>query len=184
MQKPAVAKEPLLDTGKRWKARLIVGFIMLALAFISLFIMEIQHAAYWVFTCIMSAIDAVLCVWLVWYLKRQGTPFLANSWHITLHWIGLIAAVYLIAVFIKRGIVSHQEAGLFTLLLLALTLYLAGIYTDIIFLLIGVALGILTTGVILVKAYVWLIMIPIILLTALIIFFIVSRDRKKLDNEI
>lgn len=70
------------------------------------------------------------------------------------------------------------------MLLLALTLYLAGIYTDIIFLLIGVALGILTTGVILVKAYVWLIMIPIILLTALIIFFIVSRDRKKLDNEI
>ena len=43
MQKPAAAKEPLLDTAKQWKARLVVSFIMLAPAFISLFIMEIQN---------------------------------------------------------------------------------------------------------------------------------------------
>ena len=176
-------KEPS-PAGKRWKARLVVSLIMLALAFVSLVILKIQYNAYWVFTCIMAAIDAILSIWLVWYVKRNdGSSFPGNMWHLILHWIGLIAVMYLIAVFINRGVISHAEAGLFALLILALTLYLAGIYTDTTFMLIGITLAILAAGTILVKAYLWLVMIPVIIVVALIIFVIVARDRRKTLTE-
>ena len=176
-------KEPF-PTGKRWKARLVVSLIMLALAFVSLVILKIQYNAYWVFTCIMAAVDAILSIWLVWYVKRNdGSSFPGNMWHLILHWIGLIAVMYLIAVFINRGVISHAEAGLFALLILALTLYLAGIYTDTTFMLIGITLAILAAGTILVKAYLWLVMIPVIIVVALIIFVIVARDRRKTLKE-
>lgn len=165
---------------KRWKARLIVSLVMLVLALISLIMMEIHQNAYWVFTCIMAAIDAVLCIWLVWYVKRHdGTSFPGNLWHMILHWIGLLAILYLITAFVSRGTLDVTEAGLIALMVLALTLYLAGIYTDTTFMLIGITLAILAAGTILVKAYLWLIMIPVIVVVAIILFLMINRDRRK-----
>lgn len=168
-------------SSKRRKARLVVSLIMLALAFVSLIIMGL-HKAYWVFTCIMAGVDAVLSIWLVWYVRRNrndGPTFPGNLWHMILHWIGLVAVMYLIAVFINRGVISHTEAGLFALLVLALTLYLAGIYTDTTFMLIGFVLALIAAGAILISAYLWLVMIPVIVIVALIIFVIVTRDKRK-----
>lgn len=162
----------------RWKARLSVSIIMLGLAFITLLVMKIHPRAYWLFTCIMAGIDAILCIGLVWFIKRQNpNAFAINIWHMVLHWLGFIATIYLITVFIRHGVITEVDAGLFSLIILALTLYLAGIYTDTIFILIGITLAILATGTILLKAYLWLIMIPIIVIAALIIFAIVHRDR-------
>jgi hypothetical protein len=165
---------------KRWKVRLVVSLIMLILAFITLIVMKIRPSAYWLFNCIMAGIDAILCVWLVWYVKRrESKPFTANLWHMILHWIGFIAVIYLITVFIHHGIVSELDAGLYTLIVLAFTLYLAGIYTDSIFILIGITLAIIAAGAILLKAYLWLIMIPVIVIVALIIFAMVTFDHRK-----
>lgn len=171
------AHEP--PRSKCWKARLVVSLIMLALAFISLIIMGL-HKAYWIFTCIMAGADAVLSIWLVLYVRRNDrNKFPGNLWHMILHWIGLVAVMYLIAVFINRGVISHTEAGLFALLALALTLYLAGIYTDTTFMLIGLVLALMAAGTILIAAYLWLVMIPVIVIVALIIFVIVTRDKRK-----
>lgn len=169
------------NSSNRWKARFVVSLIMLALAFVSLIIMGL-HKAHWVFTCIMASADAVLSIWLVWYVRRNqesDTKFTGNLWHMVLHWIGLIAVMYLIAVFINRGVISHTQASLFVLLVLALTLYIAGIYTDTIFMLIGLMLTLMVAGVVLITAYLWLVMIPIIVIVAFIIFLIVTRDRRK-----
>jgi len=168
-------------SSKRWKARLIVSLIMLALAFVSLIIIGL-HKAYWIFTCIMAGADAILSIWLVWYVRRnqtKGPPFPGKLWHMILHWIGLIAVMYLIAVFINYGVISHTEAGLFALLVLALTLYLAGVYTDTIFMLVGFVLALMAAGTILITTYLWLVMIPIIVIVALFIFVIVTRDKRK-----
>ena len=62
---------------------------------------------------------------------------------------------------------------------LALTLYLAGIYTDTTFMLIGLVLALMAAGTILIAAYLWLVMIPVIVIVALIIFVIVTRDKRK-----
>lgn len=168
-------------SSKRWKARLVVSLIMLALAFVSLIIIGL-HKAYWIFTCVMAGADAVLSIWLVWYVRRtrsNESPFPGKLWHMILHWIGLIAVIYLIAVFINYGVISHTEAGLFALLVLALTLYLAGIYTDTIFMLVGFVLALMAAGTILITTYLWLVMIPVIVIVALFIFVIVTRDKRK-----
>ena len=165
-------------SGKRWKARLMVSFIMLLLAFLSLILMEIHQATYWIFTYIMAGIDALLSIWLVWYLKA------GRVWRVILHWMGLIAVMYLMAIFVDRGVVSQTEAGLFALVVLAFALYLAGIYTDIIFILIGMTLAILALGIILLKSYLWLIMVPVIVIAAIIIVVIVIRDRRKVMDDV
>jgi hypothetical protein len=168
-------------TSKRWKARLVIGLIMLALAFITLLVMKIRPSAYWLFTCVMAGIDAILCVWLVWYVKRQdGSRFVGNLWHMILHWIGFIAVIYLITIFIHYGAISEVDAGIYTLIVLALTIYLAGIYTDAIFILIGVTLAIMAMGTILIKTYLLLVMIPVIVIVALIIFVMLAQERKSL----
>ncbi len=171
--------------GKRWKARLVVSSIMLILAFISLFIIE-THRVYWIFTYVMAGVDALLAIWLVWYVRRNdAASFPGNLWHMILHWLGLVAALYILAVFVDRGAVSQPEAAWFALILLSLTLYLAGIYTDTTFMLIGVTLAILAVGSLLIKAYLWLIMVPILIIVALIILVMVTRDRRKnsVDSE-
>ena len=156
---------------------------MLVLAFINWLLIEI-HQAYWVFTYLMAGIDAILSVWLVWYVQRhQATPFPGNLWHMILHWIGLVAVMYLIAVFVNRGAITPSEAALFALLVLALTLYLAGIYTDTTFMLIGIILAVLAAGTVLIKSYLWLVMIPLLIIAALIILVMVTRDRQKSDDE-
>lgn len=178
-EQDAMSSHPTPST-KRWKARVIVSLIMLILAFITLLVMKIHPSAYWLFNCIMAGIDAILCVWLVWYVKRHGSKtIIGNLWHMILHWIGFIAVIYLITVFIHHGIISELDAGLYTLVVLAFTLYLAGVYTDTIFILIGIALALMAAGAILLKAYLWLVMIPVIVIIALIIFVMVTIDHRK-----
>ncbi len=169
-------------SGKRWKARLVVSLIMLILALVSLLIIEI-HRAYWIFVSIMSGVDALLAIWLVWYVQRnEASPFPGNLWHMILHWIGLVATLYLIALFVERGVISQTEAALFALILLALTLYLAGIYTDTTFMLIGITLAIMAGGSILIKSYLLFVMVPVMIIVAFIILVMVTRDHQKQSN--
>ncbi|WP_304985632.1 hypothetical protein [Coxiella-like endosymbiont] len=79
-----------------------------------------------------------MCVACVVHLRYHDKIFPTNAWHMVLHWTGLIAAIYLISVFVSRGIVNNREVELFILIILALDLYLTGhLYTGIIFILIG-----------------------------------------------
>lgn len=162
---------------KRWKARLTVSLTMLTLALVSLIIMGL-HRAYWIFTYLMAGADALLCIWLVWYVKRNdGSRFPGNLWHMVLHWVGLAVVLYLIGLCINRGVISPTEAGLFSLLVLALTLYLAGIYTDTTFVLVGLVLALMAAGTVLIKPYLWMVMVPIIVIVGLLIFLMITRDR-------
>ena len=63
--------------------------------------------------------------------------------------------------------------------LLALSVFLAGVYTDPMFLLIGITLGIFAVGAAMVQAYLSVIMIPVITIVALIIYVILHIQRKR-----
>ena len=73
------------------------------------------------------------------------------------------------------------QAGLMCVTLLALSVFLAGVYTDPIFLLIGITLGIFSAGAAMVQAYLSVIMIPVIIIAALIIYVILHIQRKRAD---
>jgi len=173
---------------KRWKARLVVCGIMLVLAIIGLIIMNIHQNTYWMYSRIMAVIYGLLSIWLFWYLNRgEHKVHTSTIWHQILHWIGLIIAMYITSTFVNSGVVSSIQAGLFTLTLLALTVFLAGVYTDSAFMLIGIVLGIFAIGASLVEAYLSIIMIPVIIIAAIAIFFLIHhqkrRDLKKSEQQ-
>lgn len=177
-------------TAKRWKARLIVSLTMLALAFVGLMIMDLHPRSYWVFSQIMAGLYAVLSLWLFWYLHRGEHKVHGSTiWHQLLHWLGLLLAVYITSIFVSTGVMASVQAGLMTLTLLALTIFLAGVYTDTSFMLIGITLAIFAAGAALVQAYLSALMIPVILLAALVIYIMLHREKKhtevntKIDDE-
>lgn len=165
---------------KRWKARLIVCISMLALAFIGLIIMDVHSASYWLYSRIMAVIYAILSIGLFWYLNRKQHKINSSTiWHQLLHWLGLLGAIYLVDIFVRTGIMGSTEAGLASLTLLALTIFLAGIYTDIAFILIGLTLGIFAAGAALIEAYLSVIMVPVILIAGLIIYLLLHKEKRK-----
>ena len=145
--------------------------------------MDIHSRAYWLYSQALSVIYALLSLWLFWYLNRDDGRFTRSTiWHQILHWAGLMVALYLVTVFVRAGIMGALTAGVVTMTLLALTIYLVGIYSDIIFVLIGVTLGILAYCLAYFQAYLSVIMIPVIVVAGGAIFFIVHRERLKAEQ--
>lgn len=172
--------EHLIHLNKRWKARLIVCGIMLVLAFVGLLIMDLHARSYWFYSRVMAILYAGLSLWLFWYLNRGKHKVHSSTiWHHLLHWVGLLFSIYLISIFVQTGMLASNQAGLVTLTLLALTIFLVGVYTDGSFMLIGVTLAIFAAGAALIEAYLSVLMIPVILLAGLIIFIMLHHERKR-----
>ena len=165
---------------KHFKARLCVFIIMLSAGFVGLLIMDIHHKSFWLYSQVISVLFAALSIWLYWYLDRTpNTSMLATIWHQILHWVGLLILVYLTSFFVSTGVMGTTQAGLMCLSLLALSVFLAGVYTDPIFMLIGITLAVFAVGAAMVQAYLSLLMTPIILVVAIIIYITLHFQRKK-----
>lgn len=164
----------------RLKARIAVCGIMLALAFIGLIVMDVHPKSYWLYCRLMSLAYAILSLWLFWILNRNGkTSFSSTFWHQLAHWTGLVASLYLVSLFVNSGIIGSMQAGLVTLTLLALTIFLAGVYSNISFVLIGITLGVFAAGAALVEAYLSVMMIPVVLIAGVMIYYLAHREKKK-----
>lgn len=165
---------------RRWRARLLVCIIMLFLAVVCIGLVDLHSAGYWFYSKVLSVSYAVLSIGLFWYLNRGNQAFNKTTiWHQLLHWAGLLVALYLVGLFVKSGVMNSLSAGIVTLTLLALTIYLIGVYSDITFIFIGITLATLAYCLTYVQAYLAVIMIPVILLSATIIFFIVHHEKHK-----
>ena len=117
---------------KIWKARLIISIIMLVLALIGLIIIDMHSHSYWFYTQVMSCIYAILSLWLFWYVHyKQQALKVATIWHQILHWLGTLLLIYLTSLFINTGMMGTTQAGLMTLSMLALSIFLCGVYTDL-----------------------------------------------------
>lgn len=165
---------------KRWKARLFVCVIMLFLAVVNIAFINFHFTGYWFYSQVLSVSYAILSIWLFWYLNRGNHQFSRSTvWRQIFHWIGLLAALYLIDLFVRSGIMSTLSASLVTLMMLALTIYLVGVYSDLTFVFIGIMLAIFVYCLAYVQAYLSIIMIPVILVAAFVIFFIVHHEHRK-----
>lgn len=151
-----------------WKMRLMVGLIMLGLSFIGLIVSDIRHNGAWNYWRMMVPVYAILCIFLSWYLRsRRKIMTVATIWHELAQWFGLILAVYLISTFVNIGLMGRFEAGLVVLTLLALTIFIAGIYVETTFILIGLLLGIFAAGAAVLAAYIYTIMLPLTVAVAI-----------------
>jgi len=121
------------------KVPLIASAVMIFLAIVGVGFTIGNFAIAKSFWIALMPIYGVLCIVTVYY-HHEGV----NPWMIVrqvLHWLGIGAAIYLDLVFLRgAGEQTSIAAGLSSLLLLALGCYLAGVYVEWLFALVGVFL--------------------------------------------
>lgn len=166
-----------------WKARLIVGIIMLALAFFGMAITDIRRSGGWHYWEWIVLIYAILSLWLSWYIKRTTqviTPI--TLWHEILHWSGAIASIFLVSYLVHLGTTSRFVAGMFELIILALTLFFAGIYIESTFMIIALVLAIFAILTAVLAQYVYFFIIPIIVVAVVANVVMVWLSHRKFKN--
>jgi hypothetical protein len=165
---------------KNFKARLIIAALMLALAFICLILLDFHSHAFWFYIKIMCGCYAILSIWLNWFVNRNNRAMtIISIWHQILHWIGLLIMIYIVSTLVSSGMLNSSQAAMVTLILLAFSIFIAGVYTDATFMLIGLTLSAFAIGAALVKSYAPLILSPIIAIAALAILLLLYLQRRK-----
>ncbi len=163
-----------------WKARIFVGIIMLTLAFLGMAITDIRSAGGWDYWKWMVLIYAALALWLSWYIKKeQKTVTPVFIWHEVLHWVGLICAIFLVSHLVHIGTISRFVAGIFQLILLSLALFIAGVYIETTFIVIGLVLGVFAWMTAELVQYVYVFIIPIVIFAAAINIIVVWLAHKR-----
>ena len=162
------------------KVPLIVVLVMLLLGFIGVVLTDVLKDGAWQFWRILTVIYALLSLALNAYLrKKQWRTKVYHFWHELWHWIGLILCISVISFLVKIGLISRFLAGLEILILLALSTYLIGVYIEVIFIPVGILLGIFAVAIAFFEQYLYAIAIPLILITAGIIFWIVHKASRE-----
>ena len=173
-----------MQTRHPWKARLGVGIIMLFLAFLGMVITDIRQSGGWDYWKWVVPVYALLALWLSWYVRQKMqilTPITLG--HEVLHWLGVIAAVFMVSFFVHLGIISRFIAGIFDLTLLSLGVFLAGVYIEATFIFIGIVLGLLAVMSAFVVQYLYAVMVPILLGGFIIIAIMVWMSHQKMKQE-
>lgn len=162
-----------------WRSRLIVGLFMLILAFVGLIITDISKEGAWEYWRAMTPIYALLSIGLSLHLRKNTDISIKTEiWQEILHWSGLIGSVYLISSFVNMGFIGRFEAGLVILVLLSLATFLAGIYHDFLFFIIGLVLASFSLGAAFLNEYLWSIMLPLTLVAGIVMAYMVYRNFK------
>ncbi len=163
-----------------WIARLGVTAIMLLLAFVGMVVTHVKATGGWDYWKWVGVVYALLALWLSWYMKRQTqtvAPF--TILHEVVHWVGVIGSIFVVGTYVEIGIISRYAAGLFDLTLLSLGIFLAGIYIEKTFIAIGLVLALLAIFTAFINQYLYLLMIPLILLSAIAIGISIWHSHKK-----
>ncbi len=175
--------DPIQNNNTAFKTRLITASIMLMLGFIGVFITDIKKDGAWHYWQFLAVVYAALSLALNWHLKRKGwKTTLLTIWHEIAHWVGLMAAIFVASYFVSIGLVGRFEASLLTLLLLALATYLAGIYIESTLIFVGIALGVLGACIAFLDAYLYNVLLPITIVTAIILVLMIRYSHKKSTN--
>jgi hypothetical protein len=167
-----------------WKIRLGVSVTLLVLSFIGMIITDFIPEFALTYWSIMIPVFALLCLWMSWIDYHDKRKFEGITlWHELLHWIATLVAVYMVAVFVRAGFMSNVIAGLFVLMLLALSIFIAGIYIDFTFILIGILLGLFAVATVLFFKYLFIITIPLSVAVLITLFYFYWRRKKKPKTE-
>jgi len=167
-----------------WKARLGVGITMLLLAFIGMVTTDLHASGTFSYWKWVVPVYALLALWLSWYIRRQQeTLSPITLGHEFLHWVGVIAAVFLVSYFAHLGSISRFVEGIFDLTILSLGIFLAGVYIETTFLFIGLVLGIFAFLSATVVQYLYAFLVPILIGAALVLALMVWIAHKKAKNQ-
>lgn len=166
-----------------WKTRLISSLILIVLAFLGLILTDVEKDGGWFYWRFITPFYAVVSLYLSWYLRtKKHAVHMTTIWKDIFHWVGLILSVYLVSRFVSIGIMGRFEAGLIVLSMLALTTFLAGIYIEITFVVIGLLLGFFAYGIAFLDQYLYAIMVPLIVFVVVFIFILIYHKKRKIEK--
>lgn len=162
-----------------FRARFYTGLFLFILAFIGLVITDVHHNggfSYWRYVVPLFAISGLF---LSWYLRHKNQSHsVAFIWHELLHWAGLLLAVYLVSELLRVGLLSRFAASLVILTMLALALFLAGIYIELTFLVLGLVIGGFVVVIAFLTEYLYVVSIPLVIIGIALLFFLARKKKK------
>jgi len=124
---------------------------------------------YWLWMAPVFGIVSTLAAW--GRAQRRGEPVGRIVPTQIVHWLGVVGAVWLIYALLVFGRMTNEAAGSATLIVLALSAFLAGVYADWRLSVLGIILGLASVGFAYVES-VALIIVPLlgIALIALVLY--------------
>ena len=176
-----MADTPLPETRRidAWRPAFdaIIGGVMLLLAFIGVAASDVSRGSqiYW---SALAVVFCLLCVALDWIHEPRGSAWAGPTLRTALHWLGVLAALELVFIFIGAGRLTNADTGLFNGVVLALGTYTCGVYANWRLSVIGIALGLGTAAVAYVEQYLWILFFLALLSLAGIFFVTRWRYRR------
>jgi hypothetical protein len=163
-----------------WKTRFIIGLLIILISFVGLVVSSFSQNAAWDYWRIAAIVFAVLSLFLSWYVKKASHLFTWKKlFQELLHWVALLLGVFLFSLFVDAGMMGKFEAGISILTILAITLFIAGVYIDTSFFLSGIALGLFSAGSAYLAFYLYKVMLPIAVLAIILLFLLVYFKRAR-----
>jgi hypothetical protein len=152
----------------------IVIIVLIALSIIGIGITDFPPADSYKYWVAMVPIFCGACLILEWSRVRgkgyKWTTILRTQ---LLHWVGLLVAVRLVFEMMHKGRLDNENTGLVILLLLAFSIFIAGIHLGWRLCLVGGFLGAALVAATYLEEYVW--MLVIIALVILAVVFLLKR---------
>jgi len=173
--KPQAGAAPGLGKPSLWSGGRLQFWLFCTLLVLALIGMGLTQATegggalYWL---ILLWIYALFSLFHAWLQARERHESIWSEIHLHLfHWLGGLVALHLIFVLERHDILSRDAASNVSMVILALSSYLAGLHLDRMFLLIGIVLTIMAVIGAFVEQYtLWLIVAPSSLIAAWLFF--------------
>jgi|SRR6516225_3787009 hypothetical protein len=148
--------------------RLVLVGTLLLLSMLGMFLTNISvNWARWYWSAMFPAFGAA-SIWHELAKPRvEGPPLHEILLRQALHWLGPIVAVRIMFLELARGQMDADSVALVTLLLLAVTSYLAGVNFERGFIWIGICLALITVTGTEIEAYLWAIVVAAVIALAL-----------------
>ena len=167
-----------------FRARFYSGLILFILAFVGLIITDVHRSGGFSYWRYVVPIFALIGLFLSWYLRHNDQSYsVALIWHELLHWAGLLFSVYLVSELLRIGLLSRFAASLMVLTLLALALFLAGLYIEFTFLLLGLVMGCFVIIMAFLAEYLYVVSIPLVIIGIALLFFLSHKKKKHVHEE-
>ena len=128
--------------------------------------------SFW-FWASMVPVFGIVSVVMGWSKARRRGEGISRIIRVQLlHWIGLLAAVFLIFfLYDPAGRINDNDLALVMLLALALATFLAGVHFDWRFLIVGVILGATLAGAAFVEPIIWQVVLPLAVALGVVVFW-------------
>jgi hypothetical protein len=159
--------------------RLLIVGVLSVLVMIGLFLTNVSHLHARYYWSGMFPIFGIVSLWhdLVGPNSNPG-PFWKRILRQVLHWLGPIVAVQIIFLQLARGQMDADSVALVTLVILAVTCFMAGVHMDRSFYWVSAALAFAAVVGTEVEAYLWMLAAIAIVAVAITVFAAIALRRR------